>query len=115
MPDLTIAEAAIELGLAKSTVRDMVTARKIPHHRYGGRCGVRFTAEDLAAFRAATAEPVAPPVPARRVAPVVALRPVEASPDKPGPHTPPPPRDPAKLPRPTTPPKTDPPKKTRAA
>lgn len=56
MADLDITAAAEELGLPRSWLRDKVTAHAVPHHRYGKH--VRFTTEDLAAIRAASAEPV---------------------------------------------------------
>lgn len=60
MADLDIDGLAAELGVPRTWVRDKVTARAIPHHRYGRH--VRFTDEDVAAIRQASAAPVAKPV-----------------------------------------------------
>lgn len=66
MADLDIAGMAQELGVEESWVRDKVKARAIPHHRYGKH--VRFTAEDIAEFRASTKEETAKSVsPLRRL------------------------------------------------
>ena len=48
----TIAEAAVRLGKAPTTLRDEVTRGVVPHHRIHGVRGVRFTDADLAAIRA---------------------------------------------------------------
>lgn len=68
MADLDITAAAEELGLPRSWLRDRVTAHAVPHHRYGKH--VRFTTEDLAAIRAASAKPAL-----NAPAPVVQLAP----------------------------------------
>ena len=57
MADLDIDGLAAELGVPRTWVRDKVTARAIPHHRYGRH--VRFTPEDVAEFRRLTAEATA--------------------------------------------------------
>lgn len=57
MADLDIKGLAAELGVPWTWVRDKVTARQLPHHRYGRH--VRFTPEDVAAIRETSAEPVA--------------------------------------------------------
>lgn len=97
MPDLDMAALAEELGVPFSWVKEKVAARQLPHRRYGKH--VRFTAEDVAAIRAASAEPVAAAPPIRLVG-----RPGPP----PGPLLPKPPRNPAPLPRPTPPPPPNP-------
>lgn len=49
---LSIPKAAERLGVAPITIRRLVSARKVSHHRIGGR--IMFSEEDIAAFLAAT-------------------------------------------------------------
>lgn len=66
MADLDIQGMADLLGVPFTWVRDKVTARQIPHHRYGRH--VRFTEEDIAEYRARTKEETNKTVsPARRL------------------------------------------------
>jgi excisionase family DNA binding protein len=65
MEDLiSIRQASAMLGLSRSTVRDWVWRRKIPHVRVGG--AVRFRPSDLRAFIEAGAVPAAPRQPKPR-------------------------------------------------
>lgn len=57
MADKTWNEAAAEIGMSVSWLKKQVTARLVPHQRYGRV--VRFTDEQIAAIRAQFAEPVA--------------------------------------------------------
>ena len=48
---LSVREAAEHLGIAVSTVYDLVRQRKIAHHRVGtGRGRILFTEQDLSAY-----------------------------------------------------------------
>lgn len=63
----TQAEAAELLGVSESYVRDAVTARKIPHRRYGKGRIVRFTLDDLRVFLDSCAVDSAEPITKRDV------------------------------------------------
>jgi excisionase family DNA binding protein len=52
---LAIAEAAAYLGVGERWLADKVTARLVPHHRFGKH--VRFTPADMRAIEADAAEP----------------------------------------------------------
>lgn len=57
-------ELAELVGLAPTTVRDMVTKRAIPHTRLGKKT-VRFTPEDVEAIKKKFAEPAITATPSR--------------------------------------------------
>ena len=61
---LTTKGLAELIGLAPTTVRDMVTRREIPHTRLGPKT-VRFTPEDVAAIKEKFAEPAITATPSR--------------------------------------------------
>ena len=51
----SVAQVASRLGIAQITVRRLITAQKIPHHRIGGR--YLFNDDDLASFLESTQVP----------------------------------------------------------
>jgi excisionase family DNA binding protein len=55
-----VSQAAKELRLAPITIRRMIRAGKIPHHKLGGK--YLFTPEDLAEYLEAAAVPARKPV-----------------------------------------------------
>lgn len=61
---LTTEGLAELVGLAPTTVRDMVTKRAIPHTRLGPKT-VRFTPEDVAAIKQKFAAPAITDTPSR--------------------------------------------------
>lgn len=67
----TAEEAAALMGCPETLLRDAVTARRIPHRRFGTHRGVVFTREDLEAFLdASLVEPVQPMKSAATVTPM---------------------------------------------
>lgn len=62
--DLSVAEAALELGVSRSALSADCAAKRVPHHRHGTEGSARprytFTAEHLAAIRAQREVRVAP-------------------------------------------------------
>lgn len=56
-PLYAIAEAASLLGIAPTTLRDRVTAGRVPHVRLHARKGVRFTADQIREIRASMVRP----------------------------------------------------------
>ncbi len=61
---INITGASAALGISRSTLRDWVWRRRIPHVRVGG--AVRFKPEDIRAFIEAGAVPAAPRQPKPR-------------------------------------------------
>lgn len=89
-PMRDITEAAAFLKIPRSTLRDMVTARTVPHTRIGRH--VRFSQEHLDQIVAAGEQPVASPPSVLQLA--AARMPAGRTHPPSGPSTPPPPSGP---------------------
>lgn len=99
-----IDEAAEWLNIPRTTLRDMVTARRVPHTRVGRH--VRFAQHHLDAIVADGEEPVATAPSRATVTAIRAAGGEQSNPRTEPPRTPPPPTGPRTPPPPTGPKKS---------